>query len=44
MWNLRNKINEQRRKKTNKNQTLKYRKQTGGCQRAGGWEEDRQHR
>jgi len=35
MWNLINKTNEQR-KKRQKNQTLNYREQTGGCQR-GGW-------
>ena len=42
MQNLGNKTNEQTKekrdkKKKTKNQTLKYREQTGGCQREGGW-------
>ena len=39
MWNLRNKTNEQTKKKqTNKKNpwNLKYREQTGGCQKGGG--------
>jgi len=31
MWNLKNKMNEH-----TKNQSCKYREQTGGCQRGGG--------
>jgi len=38
MWNLRDKTNEQTKKK----HTLKYRERTGGCQRGGG--EDEQNR
>ena len=39
MWNLRNKINEQKQKteKTNQKQTLNYREQTDGFQRGGEW-------
>ena len=39
MWNLRNKTNERREKKreTNKKQTLNYREHTDGYQRGGGW-------
>ena len=37
MWTLRNKTNEPRKKETNKNQTLKYREQSGGYRRGGGW-------
>ena len=36
MCNLRNKTNEQCKTKRNK-QTLKYREQTDGYQRGGGW-------
>ena len=40
MWNLRNKMNEQRDKKEReaqtKKQTLNYRQQTDGYQRGGG--------
>ena len=40
MWNIRKKANEQTMEKGDKKQTLKYREQTGGCQREGrrgGW-------
>ena len=37
MWNVRKKTNEQRRKETNKKQTLKYREQNRGSQRGGRW-------
>ena len=37
MWNLRNKTNEERKKRQTKKQTLKYREQTGGGQRGDGW-------
>ena len=40
MWNLRNKTNEQRKKRQIKKQTLNYRKQIDGYQRRGGWEEE----
>ena len=36
MWNLRSKINEQRKKETDK-ETLNYGEQTGDYQRGGGW-------
>ena len=36
MQNLRNKRNEQRKKETNKKETLNYRKQTDGYQRGDG--------
>ena len=38
MWNLRNKTNEQRKKKeTNQKQTVNYREQTDGHQQGGEW-------
>ena len=33
MWNLKNKTNEQ----TEQKPAHRYREQTGGCQRGGGW-------
>ena len=38
MWNLRNKSNEQRKKRQTKKQTLNYRAQTNSYQRGGGGE------
>ena len=40
MWNLRNKTNKKKKKETKKKKTLKYRKQTGVCQKeseGGDW-------
>ena len=43
MWNLRNKANEQTKKKRDKQtklQTLEYRKQTDSSQGENGWEDE----
>ena len=37
MWNLRNKTNDSTKKKGRERKMLKYREQTGGSQREGGW-------